>query len=145
MSVKRYPTDRFHGCRAYLTTPTPFNNTVVTFGGEFYDTDGFHDNSTNNSRLTVPPGLAGYYLINGRAFGQANNSFEIYLMVNGVALPNSLVLKSSTVAWGGISTSESAHLADGDYVQLYVTTNITYYGDSANNAGTSLSIARLGA
>ena len=31
--------------------------TAVTWDSETYDTDGFHDNVTNNSRLTIPAGL----------------------------------------------------------------------------------------
>jgi hypothetical protein len=43
------------------------NNTATAkvLGSEVYDTDGFHDNTTNNSRLTVPSGLGGKYLIYG--------------------------------------------------------------------------------
>lgn len=33
-------------------------NTVMAFGAEEYDSDGFHNNVTNNSRLTIPSGVA---------------------------------------------------------------------------------------
>ena len=41
------------------------NGTVTTidFTTEKYDTDAFHDNATNPSRLTVPAGKAGYYWV----------------------------------------------------------------------------------
>jgi hypothetical protein len=32
-------------------------NTVMAFGAEEYDSDGFHNNVTNNSRLTIPSGV----------------------------------------------------------------------------------------
>lgn len=32
--------------------------TTISFDSEDYDSDGFHDNSSNNSRLTVPSGLS---------------------------------------------------------------------------------------
>ena len=34
----------------------------VPFGGESYDTDAFHDATTNNSRITIPTGLGGTYM-----------------------------------------------------------------------------------
>lgn len=40
-------------------------STAVAFDTEVYDTDAFHDTSTNNSRLTVPGGMAGFYRITG--------------------------------------------------------------------------------
>lgn len=38
-------------------------DTVRNFNSEFFDTDGYHDNSTNNSRITIPSGKGGKYLI----------------------------------------------------------------------------------
>jgi len=37
----------------------------MTFNTEIFDTDGFHDNVTNNTRLTIPAGLGGWYMIGG--------------------------------------------------------------------------------
>jgi hypothetical protein len=39
--------------------------TTITFDVEQFDTDNFHSNTTNNSRLTVPSGKAGKYLVVG--------------------------------------------------------------------------------
>ena len=36
----------------------------MAFNQELYDTDGFHDNVTNNGRITIPSGKGGYYLFN---------------------------------------------------------------------------------
>jgi hypothetical protein len=58
----------FHGVRAFNDATQTLTNgayTIVALNAEEYDTDGFHDNSTNNSRLTVPLGLAGYYHVFG--------------------------------------------------------------------------------
>ena len=52
------------------TAYTPSLSTPVPFGGETYDTDAFHDNTTNNSRITIPTGLGGTYM------------FEVCLMVS---------------------------------------------------------------
>ena len=57
----------FVGCSVYKdTTDQTLSNdtdTVITFNAEEFDTDGFHDNSTNNSRITIPNGKGGKYLI----------------------------------------------------------------------------------
>lgn len=37
--------------------------TVLSFDGEDFDTDAYHDTVTNNDRLTIPAGKAGKYLI----------------------------------------------------------------------------------
>ena len=36
--------------------------TAITWNQEDFDTDGFHDNATNNSRITIPAGKNGKYL-----------------------------------------------------------------------------------
>jgi hypothetical protein len=41
---------------ANVTVSLPLNT-------ENFDTDGFHDNSTNNSRITIPTGKGGKYLV----------------------------------------------------------------------------------
>ena len=38
-------------------------NAQIPWDSEAFDTDGFHDNSTNNARLTVPSGKGGYYKV----------------------------------------------------------------------------------
>lgn len=66
--------------------------TALAFGAEVYDTDSIHDNSTNNSRLTVPSGCTYARL----SFGLKNPSTAGQLVAavtkNGVAnipgLPN---------------------------------------------------------
>jgi len=37
--------------------------TVITFDTESFDTDAFHSTSTNTSRITIPAGKAGKYLV----------------------------------------------------------------------------------
>lgn len=38
---------------------------AITFDTEDFDTDAFHDNSTNPTRVTIPAGLGGRYLVGG--------------------------------------------------------------------------------
>lgn len=36
---------------------------ALTWNAEDHDSDGFHDTSSNTSRITIPAGLGGYYLV----------------------------------------------------------------------------------
>jgi hypothetical protein len=49
----------FVGCRLKQTanqTISNNTNTAIQWNSEDYDTDAFHDNSTNNTRITIPSG-----------------------------------------------------------------------------------------
>lgn len=48
---------------ANLTGQNYTSGAAVTFNSEDYDTNGFHDTSTNSDRLTIPSGMAGYYKV----------------------------------------------------------------------------------
>jgi hypothetical protein len=58
---------KFRGVKAVRTTDFNINNDVDTAiqynAADIFDTDGFHDPATNNTRLTCPTGLGGYYLV----------------------------------------------------------------------------------
>lgn len=59
--------DGFHGVHARKTAtfPTLTNITFTTLafdGTDVIDTDAYHDPASNNSRLTIPTGLGGYYI-----------------------------------------------------------------------------------
>jgi hypothetical protein len=53
--------------QAYLSAAQNHTSTgnyqTINWDAENFDSDGFHDNVTNNSRLTVPTGLGGFYMI----------------------------------------------------------------------------------
>jgi hypothetical protein len=55
----------FIGAAAYNAnfTLAGTGENLIAFPNEDFDTNAFHDNSTNNSRLTVPAGYAGKYLV----------------------------------------------------------------------------------
>ena len=54
-------TPRFMGAQVYMSASTAALNITagyaVPFNSEAFDTDGFHDTVTNNTRLTIPAGL----------------------------------------------------------------------------------------
>jgi len=76
----------FSGCEVYLTSNYTLPTTtlyIVSFTSENYDTDTYHDNSTNPTRLTVPS--TGYYLINaGCVLSATGSQVEIRIRRNGL-------------------------------------------------------------
>ena len=51
----------FRGCRLYRASAqsvTTGSAQTLTWDTESFDTDTFHDNSTNNSRITIPSGVS---------------------------------------------------------------------------------------
>jgi hypothetical protein len=60
-------TPTFVGCQLYLAADQTISNstqTNIAWTAEHEDSDGFHSNVTNNSRITIPSGKGGKYLIN---------------------------------------------------------------------------------
>lgn len=89
----------------------------VTFDTEQYDTDGYHSTATNTSRMTIPAGKAGYYLLTGRMRWDANTTGSRYIIFSkngtnydstGSAIYASMYQIHSIVLY----------LAVGDYVEL---------------------------
>ena len=81
-------------CRVYLTANQSIPNdsfTNLNFGAETYDNDTMHDNSTNNSRITVK--TAGVYILTAQ-INTANNSTgrrEFGLSKNGTRIATSFI------------------------------------------------------
>lgn len=78
----------FVGCKVYYTTTASINNTTDTklaFDTEIFDTDAFHDNASNNSRITIPSGKAGYYALGAQISWDTNTSGQrnMRFMLNG--------------------------------------------------------------
>jgi hypothetical protein len=58
-----------------ITTAT---TTTITWDAELFDTNTFHDNSTNNSRMTIPAGYAGKYLVTSTiSWGSSATGYRI--------------------------------------------------------------------
>jgi len=95
--------------------------TVLTFDTETFDTDAYHDNSTNSGRLTVPVGKAGYYSIYFCIQWDVNatGDREVSLYVNGTAtgLCASNQAGDATL-YTFLTGTTTYYLAEGDYVQL---------------------------
>ena len=113
MSVKVYA-NASQSLPAGASTPLNFNQ-------EEWDTDNFHDNAVNNTRLTVP--LGGKYLVEGFVTLQADSLDFLDLTVrkNGVTVLHTRTERAD-LAVGTISAQIHApiELSATDYVELLV-------------------------
>jgi hypothetical protein len=85
---------------------------------DIWDTHNFHDTSTNNTRITIPTGLGGRYLVWGVA-GFANNATGtriIRFLVNG-STTYEVFRTTSAGVWGGAATIGMS-LNAGDYIEM---------------------------
>ena len=94
----------------------------LTFPTEGYDTDAFHDNSSNNTRITIPTGLGGYYQISGFVIaGAVNNpTIKYYLRKNGSVevFQGGYIIDAGGGVYGGFSFCVVANLSAADYIEL---------------------------
>lgn len=125
--------------------------TFLDFDAERYDTHGFHDNATNNTRLTVPAGEGGYYLVTAHVVwavstGGMQRSVELWhTLAGGGSTVKAYVTQGPTVTVRQ-SISTVLELAAGDYVRTLV------YQDSGgnlnvnvdSNASPEMTITRVG-
>jgi len=111
---------------------------ISNFNQESFDSDGFHDNSTNNSRITIPSGKGGkYLLIAGDLDIENSGSGSFTFMKNGgVATPTGQYTfndaqntANSTVRLVG---SFIVSAVAGDYFEVSLITNGT--GKVSNRA-----------
>lgn len=97
-------------------------STALTFNSEEFDTDGFHDTGSNTSRMTIPAGLGGKYLVTGGTYFtafDADGTRLIQLRKNGsVELRGHVRMPGSSVSGHGVITTLIADLVAGDYVEV---------------------------
>lgn len=115
----------FVGCRLKKSGGTNQNishatTTTITFDAEDFDTDGFHDNSTNNTRITIPSGKGGKYLFTatGHWADNTTGSRQMYFRKNGTDIVAFNI-------WGadgavGFSLPQVVELVATDYIELVV-------------------------
>jgi hypothetical protein len=113
-------------------------DTVLNFSGtDTYDTDGFHDPATNNSRITIPAGLGGYYLIYGLNTWDVNATGRRFceLKKNGTKLYTSNGFGPNSTAAPSNMISIVLNLSAGDYLEYQVWQssggNLDTFGDAA--------------
>ena len=121
----------------YISYGTGVFTTIALTGADLFDSAGYHDPASNNSRITIPSGKAGNYLIvanaatlNNQAYYQSN----IRIIKNGVtAVP--VAQTSSSVATNGIdahmSVTALTGLGEGEYLEMQVNQQQAYSGESS--------------
>jgi hypothetical protein len=115
----------FVGCQVSNTSTNIAiaNNTItkIALNTEIFDTDGFHDNTTDNTRLTVPAGKAGYYLVKGSTVIAADPDGEriAYIYKNNSDIKWAWSVPNGT-ADCGMTISAVVNLAEADYVEFAV-------------------------
>ncbi len=123
-----------------ITTATV---TLLTFNSEQFDTDSFHDTSSNTSRLTAP--VAGKYVIVASIVFDVNSvgRRQFFFRKNGTDLFGS-VQEVEPVTTGGYSVCKGnllVDLAQGDYVECVVYhtkgSNLDVIGNAVGNSQTS--------
>lgn len=141
----------FVGVSVYGGTLSVANNTstAVPFTAENFDTSSFHDNTTNNTRITIPTGKGGYYQVNlasGTFDPAAAGVFYFQIKKNGTDIMETPSAKLFTGAYAGQGYSYIFSLAAGDYIQLYANQSsggaLNLYSNQANS---NFSFSYLGA
>lgn len=121
---------------------------VLTFTNEGWDTNSFHDNSTNTSRMTIPSGYGGKYLVQIVANVTTGTDTSIRLLKNGANISNRGLSSSQLqqhVNTGGNTLQHSASfvidVAATDYLEAALVANAA----SKVCTDASFSITYLGA
>ena len=139
----------FVGVALYKNNSTSFtspNYTVIPWNEEEFDTNTFHDNATNNTRITIPSGKAGYYEITAQAtISSANTSGSraLVLFKNGTLYKSEYGNVSGAYAGAGqdytLNFTYTLNLAVADYIEVkyYQNSGVTIPCDQYTNAFTA--------
>ena len=116
----------FVGCAIFGTgTQTITNNTqtAITWNSENFDTDGFHSTSTNTSRITIPAGKAGKYLISGliEVSNTTTGNWQLSIYKNG-SINRGFTLDSDD-SYPSVQLSHVLDLIATDYVEIFIWQN----------------------
>jgi len=92
--------------------------TNVNWTAENFDTDGFHDNSTNNTRLTIPTGKGGYYHVTSQIGLQGNNGTEWSMRIQKNAANLRYNVNTGQTYDASLALEFTTNLVAGDYLEL---------------------------
>ena len=124
--------------------------TTVTFDQEPLDVGGYHDNATNNSRLTIPTGKTGYFLVQWNLHSYNVGAMAYKLLKNG----SSIVQFSDSYNWTTGTEVDFTNqwlgaLSAGDYVEIQIYQGSggarNVYGSTGVNEPSWFQITYLGA
>lgn len=129
----------FVGCRVYASAAQTISNatdTKLAYANESFDTDGFHSNVTNNTRITIPAGLGGYYKVTANSGFLSNASGR---RIMAIALNGSIVSQIETSANASAepaaSLTDTYSLAAADYLEINV---FQTSGGNLNTSGAAI-------
>lgn len=133
------------GAKAYRSTTQAFGAGTVaaSYDSEDFDTDGFHEGVTNPTRMTIPAGLGGKYLVVANWYRAIAGASDVWLRVNGTTnVRGSYATVSSTSA--GLTLSAVVDLVAGDYIESVTDAGTATWGHaSSSRLQLSLSVMRL--
>ena len=101
----------FVGAGIYASAQTITKGTYakIAYANEDYDTNTFHDNVTNNTRMTVPTGYGGKYLINAIIqMPSATTTQAVVLFKNGSRFQQDGVHEGWIQTIAGLSNNDAA-------------------------------------
>jgi hypothetical protein len=112
-----------HGCSVYHNVNQSATTSVTlyhAFNSENWDTNNYHDPVTNNSRITIPTGEGGRYLIQGEVSWASNviGYRGLQILKNGSVTLSNMNQAPPGSSVMGMRISVVASLVDGDYVEL---------------------------
>jgi hypothetical protein len=118
-TVSTSPT--FVGASVYKTSTqaiTTATTTTITWDAEVFDTNGFHDNSTNNSRMTIPAGYAGKYLVTATiSWGASATGYRIGEIYKNGATAN-FTWSGAMQGYYVVGLTTILNLAVSDYLEI---------------------------
>jgi hypothetical protein len=98
---------------------------AITFTSEDIDTDGFHSNVTNTSRITVPTGKDGKYLIIANfTYGNFNTPKYLAIFKNGAQVDCLIAHQANSLTSTPYSMSGIVSLVATDYVEVMAYSDI---------------------
>jgi len=113
----------FSGCSLRSSvdlTTTDATTLTVNFNTETFDVDGYHDNSSNTSRITIPSGKTGYFLIsyNLRFNNNATGYRSVNLLRNGSNIKTISTQAITSGSATNLGSTQIVYATTGDYFQL---------------------------
>ena len=130
----------FVGCQLRKSADQSISNntdTATTFDTEDIDTDGFHSNVTNTSRITIPAGKGGKYLVTMQTRFEANATGRRLgkLYKNG-SIDSTFQFETPPMSSGATTMGNSffMSLSATDYIEIF----------SFQTSGGSLNITNTG-
>ena len=142
----------FVGASVYKSanqTISTATQTILSWDSEDFDTNSFHDTSTNNGRFTIPAGKGGKYLIATNLYmTHFSTSVQFYIDIfkNGSLLYQIMSPWMTGYENNGISASAVVNASVADYFELRITQSST--GNATITGGvynSRASISYLGA